>query len=153
MIKIQDDIKQIINSRESLKALATIGKDGKPHLVFKGSISINDEGFIVYDEVIENSQTNKNVLYSLWFKKEVAINILSPEKKSYQIKGIPVKTLINGSEYEKHYVAIQERHKDTDLGAVYFIEPTEIIDESFLVQKAKYEAEEPLYIHLDRLVD
>ena len=52
MIKIQDDIKQIINSRESLKALATIGKDGKPHLVFKGSISINDEGFIVYDEVI-----------------------------------------------------------------------------------------------------
>lgn len=153
MIKITEELKQIINNPGTLKVLASISKEGKLHVVFKGSISINDEGYIVYDEIIENSVTNKNVLYSLWFNKEVAINILSSDKKSYQIKGIPVKAFVNGSLYEEHYRKIEERNKDNDLATVYFIEPTEVIEESFLVQREKYAAEEPLYKHLDKLVD
>jgi len=152
-IQLTKEIIDFINTPGNIKALASISKDGELHVVYKGSLKATDDGFLVYDEVIENSQTNKNVLNSLWFNKEVAINILSPDKRSIQIKGIPVKSLVHGAVFEEHYRAIQERSKDNDLGAVYFIKPTKIIEESFNIQKEYYEKDEPLYIHLDRFTD
>lgn len=153
MTVITEEIKNIINSPDTLKVLATVGKDGNVHVVFKGSIFVDEDGYIVYDEILEYSVTNRNVLYSLWFNKEVAINVLTQDKKSYQIKGIPEKAFVSGSFYEKHYAKIQQKNKDNDLATVYLIKPTEVIDQNFAVKKSEYEEAEPLYKHLDRLVN
>ncbi len=150
-VEISRELKEAIADKESIKVLATIDRHGVPHVVAKGSITVTEEGQIRYWELLEGSQTHKNVTYALWFDRKVAINVITKERKSYQIKGIPKKCLIAGHEYEEAYIAAQERNKDNDLAAVYYIEPTEIIEESYPVRLKEENEKHPLYIHIDRL--
>ena len=110
-----------------------------------------DDGWLKYWELLESSQTNKNVTYALWFDKEIAINIITEDRKSYQIKGIPRKNLNAGREYEENYIKAQERNKDNDLAAVYYIEPTYVKEESYSVRLEEEREKHPLYMHLDRI--
>lgn len=150
-VEISNEIREAIADENSIKVIATIDRHGVPHVVAKGSISVNEDGQIKYFELLESSQTNKNVTYALWFDKIVAINIITKEKKSYQIKGIPRRSLVAGREYEEAYVAAQKRNKDNDLAAVYFIEPVEVIEESYPVRLKEENEKHPLYLHLDRI--
>lgn len=150
-IEISKEVQEAIEDPESIKVLATVDRHGNVHVVPKGSITVTEEGQIRYWELLEGSQTNKNVTYALWFDKQVAINIITKERRSYQIKGIPRKSLIAGHEYEEAYVAAQERSAQNDLAAVYYIEPTEVIEESYRVRLEEENKKHPLYIHLDRL--
>ena len=150
-VEISQEVKDIISDKDTIKVIASVDLDGNPHVVAKGSISVNKEGKIIYLELLESSRTNKNLIGSLWFNKKVAINIISKDKRSFQIKGIPVKTLVAGHVYEEYYKQAQERNKDNDLAAVYIIEPEEVIEETYSVRKEIEEKKHPLYIHLDRL--
>ena len=104
----------------------------------------------MYLERLEGSKTNKHMTYSLWFNKMVAINILSKDKSSIQIKGIPEKMLVAGSVFEKYYTSINEQDSG-DLAAVYYIKIKEIIDESYEIREQEHTKEFPLYMHIDRL--
>jgi hypothetical protein len=148
---ISQKVADLIRDPNTLKVLGTIGRDGSPHVVFKGSTSLDAEGRIRYFELNETSQTNKNLVYSLWFKRQVSINILSPDKISYQIKGIPVRAIIAGDEFEQVYRTLQEkRGKDTDLSTIYIIEPEEVKEETFAVRQGEEREKYPLLGHLDR---
>lgn len=150
-VEISKEIRDAIADKDSIKVIATIDRHGVPHVVAKGSITITEDGQIRYWELLESSQTNKNVTYALWFDKTVAINIVTKERKSYQIKGIPRKCLVAGHEYEEAYIAAQERNENNDLAAVYYIEPVEAIDESYPVRLKEENEKHPLYIHIDRI--
>lgn len=149
--EISKELKEAIEDKESVKVFATIDRHGIPHVVAKESIAVTEDGQIRYWELLESSQTHKNVTYALWFDKKVAINIITKERKSYQIKGIPKKCLIAGHEYEEAYIAAQERDENNDLAAVYYIEPTEVIEESYPVRRKEEKEKHPLYVHIDRL--
>ncbi|MBR6222928.1 MAG: hypothetical protein IKQ71_05785 [Lachnospiraceae bacterium] len=149
--EITKEIIDAIEDPESIKVLATIDRHGVPHVVAKGTISVTEDGQIRYYELLESSQTNKNVTYALWFDRQVAINIITKDKKSYQIKGIPRRSLVAGKEYEKAYVTVLERSADNDLAAVYFIEPVSVVEESYPVRLKEENEKHPLYIHIDRL--
>jgi predicted pyridoxine 5'-phosphate oxidase superfamily flavin-nucleotide-binding protein len=153
MAAISEEVKAHILNRESIKVLATIDKDGNPHVVAKGSLTVDDEGRLLYLELLESSRTNRNMIYSLWFEKRVAVNIITPQRKSILIKGKPVKALIAGSVFEKYYNLVQQRDAENDLAAVYYIDAEEITDESYPVRRAEETAKHPLYIHLDRLAN
>ena len=43
---ISEELKQIIADPETLKAVATVNKNGIPHVVFKGSLHVNGDGQI-----------------------------------------------------------------------------------------------------------
>ena len=148
-MKIDNKYIELINDPSAVKILSTVSKSGIPHAVVKQSIHYED-GKIVYLERLEGSKTNKHMTYSLWFNKMVAINILSKDKSSIQIKGIPEKMLVAGSVFEKYYRSINEQDSG-DLAAVYYIKIKEIIDESYEIREQEHTKEFPLYMHIDRL--
>jgi hypothetical protein len=149
----------LINDKNTIKAVATTDRNGIVHIVFKGLVSVdtdNHGGTIRFLELNETSQTNKNMTYSLWFKKTVSINILSAgitdsERKSYQIKGIPVKALICGKEFEESYRMVREYFgADADLSTIWIVEPQEIREETASIRRQAERKDYPLIGHLDR---
>jgi hypothetical protein len=150
---LSEEVKNYIFDKDSVKVLATVDKFGNPHVVAKGSLTVDENGRLLYLELLESSRTNKNMIYSLWFEKKIAINIITPQRKSVLIRGKPVKTLIAGSVFEKYYAFVQQRDAENDLAAVYYIDVEEVIDESYPVRRAEENAKHPLYIHLDRLAN
>ena len=147
---INDEVVKIINDPESRKVLATVDPEGNPHVVFKASIQYTENGYIKYLELIESSQTNKNMVYSIWNDRKIAINV-NKDDRSYQLKGIPRRAIIYGSEFEEDYVRVKEQ-LGADLSTIWLIEPVELIDETLESRKRKEEELHPILKHLDQIV-
>jgi DNA-directed RNA polymerase subunit N (RpoN/RPB10) len=150
-IRIDEKLAGKINDASTIKAIATISKNGVPHIVYKGSIMANDDGNIVFYELIESSRNGQNLVYSIWFNKKVAINILDSEKNSYEIVGHPARCITCGHEFEEVYKKIREKLGDIDLSAIWIIEPEDIREETFSVRRQQDEERYPVIKHLDRL--
>lgn len=151
-IKITDEIKQAINAKDSIKVIGTISKEGIPHVTVKSSLSVTEDGKLTFFELLEKSQTQKNLVYSLWFDKTVTINVITADKKSYQLKGIPKKAVTSGRDFQNVYIKIQEAAgRDVDLSAIWYIEVDEMEEETFQVRRDKLEAQYPYELHVDRL--
>lgn len=150
-ITLSKEVIEAIQDTQSIKVIASRDRHGDVHVVAKGSLSVTDEGQLYFLELLEGSQNNKNLIYSLWFNQKVAINIITTDRRSYQIKGVPVKSLVAGSEFEAFYESVVEKNPDNDLAAVYFIEPTEETEESYPVRREEHSRKHPLYLHLDRV--
>lgn len=150
-VKLEKEIIELLNDPDSIKVLATTDKEGNPHVVFKGTLHASEDGYITYWELIETSQTNKNMVNSIWFHKQVAINVRK-DKVSYQIKGIPYRSIISGHEFEEAYKQAQKIAKETDLSAVWLIEPIQVIEQTYKKRRAEEEAEHPILKHLDKLL-
>ncbi len=150
---ISDELKEIIADKDSLKVVSTVGKDGVPHAVFKGSLHVNEEGQLEYFELLESAKDNQNIVYSLWFQKKVAVNILSKDKRSFEIVGTPVRSITSGKKFLEAYAALKAaRGKDSDLGAIQIIEPESVREETYGVRKKEDEEAYPILKHIDRLV-
>ena len=148
-ISISSNARDMLENPSSLNVLATVGPDGKPHVICKGSVSVNADGQIEYLELIESSQTGKNMVYSIWNNKTVAVNVIEGHR-SIQIKGIPVRTLISGRRFEERYRHVKEIF-GCKLSAVWLIEPTEEIDENLKTRRETEEALHPILKHLDQV--
>jgi hypothetical protein len=150
-VQLNEKLISLIKENDTVKAVASTGKDGAVHLVYKGSVSVNPDGNIQFLELNETSQNNKNLVYSLWFKRPVSINILGKDNTSFQIKGIPLRAIITGKEFEQNYIAVRERlGKDADLSTIWVIEPTEVREETPAVRRQAEREKYPLIGHLDR---
>ena len=151
-VKLNEKIIKAFAEPTTIKAIATTDKNGVPHITFKGSLHLNKEnGYIEHYEILESSQTNSNLVYAIWFDKTVAINILTSDGKSYQIKGHSVKSITSGKYFDGVYTALREKKGDIDLGAIWWIEPDEIREETFDVRINEDETAYPLLKHLDRI--
>lgn len=148
---ITEEIKKLIEDKESVKVLATVGKEGNPHVVVKGSIFVNEDGNLEYLELLEGSKTNKNLLYSLWFEKDVEVNVITRDGRSLLIAGRPVKNIFTGHEYQEKYEEAQKRDPENDLSSLWIIEPYKIVDETYQVRRTEEAEIHPIYAHLDRL--
>ncbi|MBR1866854.1 MAG: pyridoxamine 5'-phosphate oxidase family protein [Lachnospiraceae bacterium] len=150
-VEISRELQEILNDPQSIKVLATTDPEGRPHVVFKGSLHVNEDGYLEYLEFIESSQTNKNMVHSIWFHKTVAINV-KHEKQSFQIEAVPYRALIAGKEFEKRYNQVR-REKGIDLSTVWLMEPLEIVEETFEKRRLEEEKAHPILKHLDLLVE
>ncbi len=151
-IQITEEVRQAFAARDSVKMLGTVSKEGIPHVTVKGSIQLTEDGKITFLELLEKSQTQKNLVYALWFDRQVTVNVITSGRKSYQIKGIPYKAVTSGREFQNAYQAVQDRFgNDFDLSAIWYINIEEIEEESFLVRREKLEKEYPYELHVDRL--
>jgi len=149
--KLHKEIIDLFSSDDSTKVLATINEHGYPHAAAKPFIQVDDDGNLLYLELIESSHTQKNLVASIWFDQRVSISVSDRNGQSWQIKGKPVKTLITGPIFQHHYREVRRRLGDVDLSAVWVIEPEEVINENILVRHAEEEQAHPLFRHLDRL--
>jgi general stress protein 26 len=150
-IQLSDEVKELLQDKDTLKVLATTGEDGVPHVVIKGTLHVGEDGNLVYLELLESSRTNKNLVRSIWFDRKVAVALQGKGGESYQIIGKPVKALITGPVFQKHYVSIRERLGDVDLATVWIIEPEKVTDQRYSARRREEETLHPTFIHLDRL--
>ncbi len=149
--KLDPDVAGLLADPSTVKVLATADEYGIPHAVIKQSLHLGADGNLVYLELLESSRTNQNMVRSIWYNRRVAIVLKGKQGESYQIKGKPVRAIISGPVFQQHYISIRQRLGDVDLAAVWVIEPEEVIDESYVVRKAREESLHPHFQHLDRL--
>lgn len=149
---LNKEIIALLSSDDSTKVLATVNERGFPHAAAKPFIRVDDDGNLLYLELVESSRTQKNLVRSIWFDQKVSISVSDRDGQSWQIKGKPVKTLVTGATFLHHYRDVRRRLGDVDLSAVWIIEPEEIINENVFVRHAEEEQAHPLFRHLDRLV-
>jgi hypothetical protein len=154
MAILEEKLISLLRDPESRKVLSTVGEDGIPHTVFKGSIAADSEGNIRLFELLETSVTNKNLTYSLWFKKPVSINVIGKDNTSYHIIGVPYRAIICGDEFEEAYTKLRERlGEGVDLSAIWIIKPECVKESSFRVRLQEHTEKYPLIGHLDRYVN
>jgi len=149
--KLNKEIIALFGSDDSTKVLATVNEHGYPHAAAKPFIRVDDDGNLLYLELVESSLTQKNLVRSIWFDHKVSVSISDSSGRSWQIKGKPVKTLITGPVFLQHYREVRQLLGDVDLSAVWIIEPEEVINENVLFRHAHEEQAHPLFRHLDRL--
>lgn len=150
-INFEKEVLNLIDDKNTVKLLATVDQDGIPHAVQKQSLYITGDGYLAYLELLETSQTNKNMVSSIWFNQKVTILLSGIGGVSYQIKGRPIKAIISGPVFEKQYIKVGEKLGDSDLAAIWIIEPEHISNQSSSAQKTHEEDAHPFIRHLDRL--
>lgn len=150
-IELPREFKNLFSRRGTLKVLTTIGEDGSPHAAVKQSIQIDEEGRLLYLELLESSVTNRNMVHSLWFQRPVSILISGAGSVSWQIEGLPSKAIIAGPLFKKHYRLAHHRYGDADLAAVWIIEPLSIRNQSRIHRIEEERERHPFFMHLDRL--
>jgi len=143
---------ELLDDPLTVKVLTTVDESGIPHSVIKDSLAADEDGNIFYLERTEFSRTGRNLIHSLWFNRKVTVLLKGIGDRSVQIKGIPVKTLISGPVFQRHYVALREQIGDADLSAVWIIRPDEVVDQSWAARLRETQTRHPGYTHLDRLV-
>lgn len=150
-VELDREIVELLEDNETVTVLATSDAKGNPHAVANQSFQLGADGKLIYLELLESSQTNKDLVRSIWFGRKVALALKGRDGRSFQIKGSPVKALVSGPAFQKHYVEVRKKLGDVDLAAVWIIEPEEVLNESYPVRKAHEEATRPYFSHLDRL--
>jgi hypothetical protein len=151
-IKMNEKIIALFADQNALKILGTAGKDGIPHTAVKQSLHLDAEGNIRYFELIESSQSNRNMTYSLWFERPVSIHLAGAGKSSVEIIGTPVRALITGEDFERAYVKTREiLGEDTDLSTVWVIRPDSMREMTYEVRLKEHIESHPFTIHLDRV--
>jgi hypothetical protein len=141
---------EALKDKDSIKVVATVDRHNRPHAVFKENVFI-DQDKVVLLELIETSQTNSNLVNSIWFTKTIAITVKDKFNNSWQIKGVPYKTHIAGALYEKYYRELSEKNPQIDLGAVWEIVPEEIKNQTFEVVLVEEKKKHPYLFHLDKI--
>ncbi len=152
-LEISKELKDIISKEDTIKVIASISPQGEVHSAVKQSVTVDENGQLIYLEFFEKSQTNINMVNSIWFDKNISVTIISADNRSFVIKGKTIRSRVFGKEFEKYYRIYEEREKDNDLVAVYYIEPLEIYEQTFAVQKAQHKEKYPLYVHLDKYAE
>lgn len=151
-ITIGTELAGLLDQEDTVKLLVTTDEQGIPHAVVKKSLQLDsDTNRLLYLELLESSQTNKNMVRSIWFNRVITIAVIGTLGESYQIKGRPVKAIVSGHAFRKYYNLVREKKPEADLAAVWVIEPVEIIDERFSVRLQQETAAHPYFQHLDQL--
>jgi hypothetical protein len=144
------DFIKAFNDPAATKVLATVGPDGIPHVVFKGSLHIDEAGRIVLLELTEYSETNRNLVKAIWFDQKVALNLRTTDHRSYHIVGRPERAIIAGPVFERYYQEIRAKLGDVDLSTVWIIAPESLDEKGKAAALKANEGRLPL-IHLDRI--
>lgn len=148
---INDDIKLIFNKCSTKKVIATTNQEGTLHVTFKNMLFINNEGNIVLFEILERSITNRNLVYSIWFNKTIAINALSEEGVSFHIQAIPIRAIVSGKEFEQYYEELQNKMGDIDLSTVWLFKILNVEEKTLKKRIKDDESNYPFINHLDRI--
>ena len=147
---INEELRAIINDPSSLKVIASVNCDGELHVVYKQSLHAEENGELEFYEVIESSQNNKNFVNAIWFDRLVAVNVLTADKRSFEIKGKVKKAYVAGSYFEQKYTELVNSGY-YDLSTVWRIEPVSAEEKTFAVREEAEKTAHPHFRHLDRL--
>jgi len=144
MLNLPKELSEALQDPETIKMLTTTDEKGNPHTVFKGSLIMLDDGYLAYMELLEFSNTTKNLLRNLYIGRQISIGIWNKEKLiSYQIKGVPYRFIYEGSIWDKFLEETWEILPDSNPTGVWLLEPCEVINQNFESRRKKLEEDYP----------
>lgn len=150
-MKLPKEVTDIIGHPESIKVLTTVGEEGRPHAAFRDDLMVLDDGSLAFGEPFEGSQTNVNLIRSLWFDKKVELTVRNRDGATFQIIGKPYRYAPVGPLFSKFYRAEREkRGADSELAGVWIIRPEEVRNETYDVRKKEEDEKHPFFRHFDR---
>jgi len=151
MSKLPKEVVDLISDSESIKVITTSDEDGNPHTAFKDNLTVLDDGNLAFGEEFEGSQTNVNLVRSIWFNKNVELTVRDRHGTTFQIKGKPYRYAHAGPLFKKFYLAEREkRGLDSELAGVWIITPEEVRNETYDVRKKEEDERHPFFRHFDR---
>ena len=151
MVTLSQEIVSIIRNSEAIKILTTVDEEGNPHADFREDLMVLDDGHLAFGEPFEGSQTNVNLVRSLWFDKNVELTVRDGNGTTFQIVGKPYRYAHTGALFKKFYLAEREkRGADSELAGVWIIIPDEVRNETYEVRKKEEDEKHPFFRHFDR---
>lgn len=151
-LHIAEEIKEIINDKETIAVVSAVGKNGNPYSEVSKKLILREDGKIAYYELLESSQLQKNLVYSIWFEKEIVISLIGKNGKHYSIIGKPYQALIAGNEFEEEYCKVQEEFGiETDLSTIWLIDAIRVTEDTYEVAKKREIEEHPYLMHMDHI--
>ena len=151
MVTLSQEIVSIIRNSEAIKILTTVDEEGNPHADFREDLMVLDDGHLAFGEPFEGSQTNVNLVRSLWFDKNVELTVRDGNGTTFQIVGKPYRYAHTGALFKKFYLAEREkRGADSELAGVWIIIPEEVRNETYEVRKKEEDEKHPFFRHFDR---
>ena len=150
MSEINEELRRLIEDRESIKVVSSINREGIINSAPKGSLEISGKDELTYVEILESSKSYRNIVYSIWFDKKISILIVGKDRESYQIQGSVKKILTCGTEYEEYYRKYQGA-RGFDIAAVVKIKIEDINDLNLVKGIEKQKKEHPFFSHYDSI--
>lgn len=135
-VELSDGMKNELKNPGTAKLLTTTDKDGVPHCVCKHSMVLMEDGHkgcLAFMEMIEGSQTSKNLIWNYDLNRPVAITTFNPENQSsFQVKGVLYKYIVEGPIWQQFLKQTWEMIPMAEPAGVWVIIPTEERDEGFM---------------------
>ena len=148
--KITDKQKTVIEDKGSYKSVASVSKNGNIELTGYRYTGVDDNGNLLIYQLLQTSQSNRNLTYALWFNKEVTIHFSGSGSEEFTVRGIPVRNIVAGPFFEKKYIELNDEDFENDLVSIYVIEPSEISENNYEVLRQKERSEWGILGHMDR---
>lgn len=133
---MDEDVRRLINAEGAIAAIATTGEAGAPHVVYK-TVHALDAQTLAVAEVVETSESGKNMLRALWEDRRVAVNVLEPATaRSVQLKGAVTEYVFFGPVFETMFERLDPLTK-TGVAGVWLVHVDEVRHNSLGVRIAE----------------
>lgn len=141
----------IVSKPGNTVIISAVGKDGIPYSGVALKTEIKN-GKLAYYELLESSQMQKNLVYSLWFNKAVSVLIIDSDGKNYQLKGKVYRAWMAGRDFEEEYVKIlKEQGAEADLSTIWLIEIEDSLETTYDAGRIREKTEHPYMMHWDHI--
>lgn len=151
-LHIPEEITEVINDKDTIAVISAVGKSENPFSEVSKKLTVWGDDRIAFYEFLESSQLQKNLVYSIWFDKEVVISLITKNGRNFAITGKIYQALIAGHEFEAEYIKVQEEFGErTDLSTVWLIDVISVTEETYEVAKTREEQEHPYLMHMDHI--
>ena len=84
-----EKIEKLLEEKETISVISAVGKNGNPISQVGRKLTMWGKGRIAYYEFLESSQMQKNLVYSIWFEKEVSLSLLGKNGEIYRVSANP----------------------------------------------------------------
>ena len=147
-----EKVEKLLEEKETISVISAVGKNGNPISQVGRKLTMWGKGRIAYYEFLESSQMQKNLVYSIWFEKEVALSLLGKNSEIYRVSAKPYQALIAGHRFEEAYINAQEEFgEETDLSTVWLLDVTAVEDDTYEAAREKEKKEHPYLMHMDHI--
>ncbi|MCR5724345.1 MAG: hypothetical protein K6G80_04570 [Treponema sp.] len=151
--KLTDELKHILTAPDTLAVISAVGKDGNPYSQVPHKIGLWEDGRISVHQLLEKSLLQKNLVYSLWFDRQVSLVLAAKDGSSYHLYLKPYQALVAGREFTREYQQVlSEFGPDSDLSTVWLFDVEAVASASYRDERAKEREEHPYLYHLDHIV-
>lgn len=152
-MELKEKIEGLLKEDQADITVIAAGKNGLPWIQKVWKSGIDEKGRIEIYELLESSQIQKNLVYSIWFQKKVLLHISLKDGRSFVIVTKPYQALIAGAEFEQKYEeCLREFGEDTNLSTVWKLDAQELVEETYAEAKKREREEHPYLMHMDHLV-